>query len=467
MSLFQGFEIGKRALLANQLALNTAGHNIANVNTPGYTRQRVKIQSSDAMDSVFGPLGMGVDVTRIEHIRDLFLNDRWRGENQSLGRWSTKAKTLSQIESFFNEPQDSSLGSILNDFWSAWQDLANKPEAPETRRAVIQQTHLVTNAFHQLHSQLSQLGESLDVDIRNRILEINNLGRGIADINRQIGYVELGGDKANDLRDRRDQMIDELSQFVEVNTREDEHGRTTVSIGSMAFVDGTDYWPLEAELVGSENTVKTKIVWQDTTVEIGFFNGEMKGLLELRDQIIPQHIKDLNTLSRGIVESVNAAHRNGYTLENTTGINFFNPHLTDADQITVNVEVENNPNLIAASLSNIVDAVGDGSNAVAIADVLKTKRIINDNTATVDEFYSSIIGTTGIQVMEANDQTENYTLLVQQLENARQSVQGVSLDEEMANMMKFQHAYDAAARVITTMDEALSTLITKMGIVGR
>jgi flagellar hook-associated protein 1 FlgK len=462
MSLFQGIETGKKALLAHQLALNTAGHNIANVNTPGYTRQRVLMSPSMPFDTVRGPVGAGVDVVSIEAVRDHFLTNRWRDENQNLGRWSAKARTLIQIESYLDEPSDSGLGEILNDFWAAWQDLASNPEAPETRGALIQQSHLLTNAFHQTHSQLSQLAQSLDVDIQSRLREINNLGAEIADLNRQIAFAELGTQKANDLRDRRNLLIDNLSQYVDMNTREDEVGRVNVYIGSMGFVHGSDFLPLEARIVGSSNATQTEIVWEKTDIQIGFFNGEMKALFELRDEIIPSHISDLNTLSETVAREINNQHSSGYALDGvTTGINFFDPFLTDADQITLNFEIENEPSLIAVSQSG---APGDGSNALAIADLLKVDRIMNNGTATVEEFYSSMVGTIGIQVREADDQTRNYTLLVEQIENMRQSVQGVSLDEEMANLIKFQHAYAAAARVITFMDEALGVVISGMGV---
>ena len=464
MSLFQGLEIGKRALLAHQLSLNTTGHNIANVNTPGYTRQRVEVGAASPVESAYGPVGMGVDVTDVKHIRDLFLNGRWREENENLGQWQARSRSLTQIESFFNEPQDAGLGAMLNGFWASWHDLANKPEAPETRKAVIQQAHLVTNAFSQLHRQLSQLSQSVDVEIQNRLKEINNIGSEIADLNRQVAYVELGGENANDLRDKRDLLIDQLSQYVDVNTREDSLGRTTVYIGAMAFVDETSYWALEAEKVSSGNGVKSYIKWQGSTFEPTFFNGEMKAMIATRDELVPDYLNKLNTLSKAIVDNVNAAHRAGYGLDGVDGINFFDPFLTDADQIVINPEVENDPSRIAASTGG---EVGDGSNALTIADILKVNRIMSNNMETIEQYYSSIVGSVGIHVQEASAQTENYTLLVQQIENSRQSVQGVSLDEEMANLVKYQHAYEAAARVITVMDEALSVLISGTGIVGR
>lgn len=464
MSLFQGLEMGKRALLAHQLSLNTAGHNISNVNTPGYTRQRVVTTNAYPMDTPFGQMGVGVDVTRIEHIRDQFLTDRWRSENQNLSGWSAKARAFVQLEGFLNEPQDISLGGMLNDFWAAWQDLSTNPEAPESRNAVLQQAHVVTNGFHQLDSQLTDLTRSVDADIASRVDEINSIATGIAGLNQQIATAEIGGDSANDLRDRRDHLIDSLSEYSNVTAREDECGRAVVYIGAMAIVDGSDSIALQTNTVSGDEGTRTTITWQHSKMEVGFSGGEMGALIEMRDTVLKNYKDELDNLANAIIDKVNEAHVAGSGLDSVSGRVFFDPLARGAGGISVNREIESDITRIAASMSG---EVGDGSNALTIADVLKNDRMMNSNTATIEEYYNSIVGTAGMQVREANNQSENYSLLVQQIENSRQSVQGVSLDEEMANMIKFQHAYEAAARVITFIDSALDTLINGTGVTGR
>jgi len=461
MSLFQGLEMGKRALLAHQLSLNTAGHNISNVNTPGYTRQRVITTNAYPLETPYGQMGIGVDVTRIEHIRDQFLTDRWRSENQNLSGWSTKARTFVQLEGFLNEPQDISLGGMLNDFWAAWQDLSTNPEAPESRNAVLQQAHVVANGFHQLDSQLTDLTRSVDADIASRVDEINSIAAGIAGLNQQIATAELGGDSANDLRDRRDHMIDSLSEYSSVTAREDERGRAIVYIGAMAIVDGSDSIALQTNTVTGDGGTRTTITWQNSKMEVGFSGGEMGALFEMRDVVLKSYKDEFDNLANAIIDEVNEAHIAGSGLDSISGRVFFDPLARGAGGISIALEIESDVTRIAASMSG---EVGDGSNALTIADVLKSDRMMNSNTATIEEYYNSIVGTAGMQVREANNQTENYTLLVGQIENSRQSVQGVSLDEEMANMIKFQHAYEAAARVITFIDSALDTLINGTGV---
>jgi flagellar hook-associated protein 1 FlgK len=204
------------------------------------------------------------------------------------------------------------------------------------------------------------------------------------------------------------------------------------------------------------------VVWKGTSVGLTNLNGQLRGLLESRDELIPDYIEQLNELTAVIVREVNALHRTGYGLDGTTDTDFFDPNMTDAATIRINPQVEANVNRIVASSSD----AGDNLIALAISD-LRHAAVTADNTMSMNEFYSSLVGTLGVQTQEATSLTENYELLVNQIDNSRQSVQGVSLDEEMANLVKSQHAYDAAARVITAMDQALDTVIAGMGIVGR
>lgn len=468
MSLFQGLEIGKKALMSHQASMNTASHNVANVNTPGFTRQRVNLTNAEPVRFTYGIMGMGVDIASVERMRDKFISNRWREENQGLGHWSSRSSNLEQVESFFNEPQDTSLGAVINDFWASWQELAKQPEKPENRNMLVQQTNLLTNAFHQLHRQLFEQRKSVNEDIEIKVAEINNLGSEIASINSRINQLELAGESANDLRDQRDLLIDQLSSYVDVTVRENERGNITVYMGSMGFVDSGSFWELDVEKVSDDNIAAANVKWKNTELDLEFFNGEMKSLFDMRDEVLPSYLDKVNNLARTIVQRVNEAHLAGYGMPDSlgnpqSGYNFFDPLGVTADTISLNIEIDNDHSLIAASTSG---EVGDGSNALAIADLLKVDKVMVDNTTTIDEFYRQIIGSIGTQVMEAQNQKQNYELLVQQLDNARQSVHGVSLDEEMANLVKYQHAYNAAARIINFIDQSLETLLNT-GVAGR
>lgn len=455
--LFFGLELGKRALMAQQLALNTGGHNIANAATPGYSRQRVSLTPTLPLDTPRGSIGTGVIAQNVRHVRDLFLGAQLRTDTGSMNRWQSTHKTLSQVELFFNEPGEKGLNQLITDFWNSWENLATNPNA---RSTVIEKSKVLINAFHEHANQLTDLRASVDTDIKNRVLQINQLAMQIASINRQIASAEGGGDMANDLRDQRDLLIDQLAQFANVRTIERDNGTTAVMIGSMSLVDGVDYLQIETRTVTRNGGKATISVWQDTNFEIDFSGGEIFALEQLRDKTIPDMQSQLDTLARTIAEQVNQIHRGGVGATGSTNIDFFDAMNVSAATIALNTEVENDPNLIAASLSG---EPGDTRNAQAIAE-LRYERVMSAGSTTINEYYANMVGTLGIRTEEAETLKDNYGLLVTQLDNARQAVQGVSIDEEVTDMIRFQRAYEAAARVITFVDGALQTIISGMGV---
>ncbi|PKK84490.1 MAG: flagellar hook-associated protein FlgK [candidate division Zixibacteria bacterium HGW-Zixibacteria-1] len=461
--LFDGLELGKRALSTHQLWLNTIGHNVANANTPGYTRQRVHTTTTMPYEHSVGPVGTGVTATDIYHVRDLFLGQQYRQENVALGQWTSMEKSLTQIEALFAEPNAASLSDQMDQFWNAWSDMANNPESLAARSALKEQTNLMTGSFHRLYNQMTDLRKSVDEDIALVTQQVNQYTGELASLNMQIARTELGGENANDLRDKRDYLIDQLSELVNVNVAEQKNGTATVYIGSLAIVEGTSSFKIGTYKSGAGAISVNNVVWQGSEKDVKVLGGQLKGLLDTRDKAIPKYLEALDDIAAELINNVNSLHQTGYGLDGSTGINFFNVNYTSAGNFKLSDEIENNVNRIAASLSG---EVGDNRNALAIAD-LRTSALMSRGTATMSEFYSGLMGQIGIEAGTARNTMENYQLLVSQLDNSRQAVQGVSLDEEMTQMIKYQQAYDAAARVITVMDEALSTVIKEMGIVGR
>lgn len=463
--LFQGLEIGKRALATNQVWLQTIGHNVANVDTPGFSRQKVAVTTTYPQETTIGLIGSGVKATRIYQIRDEFLTQQYRSENKDVGEWTAQEKTLTQIESILNEPNDDSLGSLLDQFWSSWSDLA-KPEnvsSASARLNLVSVTNVLTDGLHTVYSKLEDMRKSIDTDVKMVVDEVNLLTGSIASLNKQIVSAEHGGETANDLRDQRALLIDELSNYVDVNTNQQKNGATTVYIGAMAIVEGDKSYNIDTKSSKSGNLTTSTIVWEGTSQVIKNVAGELKGLLETRDETIPGYLESLDELAATLVREINSRHSTGYDLNNNTGINFFDPTRVSAGNISLNIDVENNVDMIAAKQSDDPDAVGDNSNALAIA-ALKDALLMTNNTTTVSEYYSALLGAIGVDSANATRLRENHTLLLHQIENQRQSIQGVSLDEEMTQIIKYQQAYDAAARVITTMDEALDTVINYMGV---
>lgn len=460
--LFQGLEIGKRALLTHQLSLQTIGHNIANVNTPGYTRQRVRITNSMPEQTARHIVGTGIEADDIRHVRDLFLGRQWREANKSLGDWTYQQKTLSQIETLLNEPSENGLGATLDAFWDSWSELSTNSDSVNNRRLILTQANQLIASFRQLAEHLTELREATDSDIRNMVSEVNRLTGEIAQINDHIAEAELGGENANDLRDTRDRLTDELANLIDVRVIEKPNGASVVTMGAMVLVDASDAYEISTEVSNQAGQITNTIVWKGTDVKLWNISGQLAGLVKSRDELIPNALAELDTLAAGMVDNVNALHVTGYGVNGSTGVHFFNPAYRTAATIRLNDELNADINKVAASET----AGNDNRLALAIAG-LRGQAVMNRNTMTINEFHASLVGDAGVKAREAIAFAGNYELLLHQIDNARQSVEGVSLDEEMSNLVKFQHAYDAAARVITTMDQALDTVISGMGIVGR
>ncbi|MFQ5498439.1 MAG: flagellar hook-associated protein FlgK [Candidatus Zixiibacteriota bacterium] len=461
--LLDGLELGKRALLTHQLTLQTIGHNIANVDTPGYSRQRVRISATMPQLLGQGPVGTGVEVLDIRSVRDMFLGNQYRQSNKTLGQWEYKQKTFTQIESLFGEPNDNTVSALLDGFWDAWGDLSTDPSGESARVSIVQAANLLTNGLHELSSQLGQLTDSIDQELVSMTSEINRLTSDIAKLNQQIKSQELGDSNANDLRDVRENLVDQLSALIDVNTIEHESGEMTVMIGAMSLVDGSQSLQLDATVFNANNSLKHDLVWKGTSISIRNLDGQLSGLIESRDIIIPKYQKQIDQLAAGLVQQVNAVHRTGTGSDGSTNIDFFDATGTTAATIRLSIDITGSRAKIASGATG-----EDGDNTIALAlHDLRDQRVMQSGSATINEFYNGVVGRLGVETRESISFAENYNLLVQQIDNNKQAVQGVSLDEEMTNLVKYQHAFDAAARVITVMDQALDTVVTGMGVVGR
>jgi len=460
-SLLGGLEAGRRALMSHQYELTNIGHNIANVNTPGYSRQQVMLDTTPPYESTEGKFGTGVRVATVRQIRDYFLTAQYRKESESQGRWQSTDRTMSQVENVLLEPSENSLNDLLNGFFNAWQQLTTAADSQTARSTLREQASLLINGFHQASRRMDDIIENLDDDIVARVGELNQIAGTVSEINRQISFAELDGNTANDLRDRRDKLIDELSSKVRVQVIQERSGAVRVFIGSMEFIGNGHYQPLGTQVESTGNRTIHQIVWAGSKTRLAEFGGELDALIEARDEILPDYIRRLDTLAGSLVRQVNAQHVNGYGANNRTGINFFDPSGTTATTINLSQEVTDDVSGIVAS--SLADSPGNNEIALAIAG-LKSALTMDNNAATFSEYYASLVGLVGVQARQAADSKENYDLVLSQLESSRQAVQGVSLDEEMTNMIRAQHAYDAAARMVVTISEAMSTIVDELGV---
>lgn len=470
---FFGIDIARRALQAQQRALDVVGHNIANANTPGYSRQ-VAVQTttqpftypSRHMPTSAGQVGTGVQITAIKRVRDEFIDMQLRNETESAGRWQARRDALHQVELIFLEPSDLSLRSAMDQFWQSLQDLHQHPESDAARAVVRERALSLTATFQHVHKQLTDLRLDLNHLAKLEVERINSLTERLADVNSQIFRIVNSGQEPNDLLDRRDQLLLELSELVDIHVVIQDNKMANVSIGGLSIVNGDTATKLRAEEDPANDDLVT-IRWGNTDREVPLTNGRLAGIFEARDELVAGYLESLDTLAATLIEKFNEVHSAGYTLgdhdpaDQPDGGQFFTG--TGAADIGLHSAILENLANIAASGTG---APGDGSNALALANVYTTE-IDELSGVTMRDYFNSLISSIGVAAQKANNMVESQALLVEHLHNRREGISGVSLDEEMVDMIRFQQAYAAAARIVTAMDEALETIISRMGIVGR
>jgi flagellar hook-associated protein 1 FlgK len=453
--LLRFLEIGRRALRAQQNAMNTAGHNIANVNTKGFSRQRVNLTATAPQITGLGILGTGVDVESVQRIRSTFIDRQLLSERPSFGQYEFLTDSLKFIEDIFNEPSETGLNRVMEDFWNAWNDLANDPESSAARIVVKERAVTLSVSFNRLQRQLSNYASELNKELQLKVDEINRLTGQIAELNKKITGVERTGIEASDFRDQRDLLIDQLSKLVNVRAVENDSGAVSIAVGGRSLVIDTQVQKLTLDRFSSEAN-RPSIVLEETGEPLEISGGTLKGIVEIRDKMIPSYLNQLDQLAQTIAAEVNAVHKTGFNLTGDTNISFFKDNIQGAADFAVNSEILENPNLIATSSE--LNASGNNTIVLAIAD-LQSNLTMNGGTATFSDFYNSLITEVGSQTRESSFLLENFKLTVEKLETSRESISGVSLDEEMTNLIESQQAFTAAARFISTVDEMLTTIL--------
>ncbi len=466
-STFDGLHIALSALRAQQKALEVSAHNVANANTPGFSRQQaVLAPMTPSLAAVPGAawgtyLGRGVQLTEVRRVRELFLDTQARADLQLLGRWEVRRDALAKVEAILEEPGDTGLRGVLDGFWSSWQELANNPESMAVRALVRQRGQEVADSIRHLYRQLWDLQADLDRSLAIQVSEINNLAQQIGDLNEQIALASAMHQRPNDLLDRRDLLVEQMARLVDLQVQVDEQGVASVAVGGMVLVDRFRVGSMELRVDPSRPN-QSEVVWADTGMPVRPGGGELLGYLEARDEIVPSLMADLENLTASLRTAVNDIHKEGFGLLGSKGIDFFDRNSTAAN-FRLSEIVQSDLRFIAAAAKE--DGVpGDGANALKLAGLQREKFL---SEGTVADFFRSLVGRVGVMAQEANRLTDNQSVLLRQIEQQRQSVMGVSLDEEVTNLIRYQHAYAAAARVVTTLDEMLRTLIEGTGLVGR
>ena len=586
LGLISTLNTAKLGMSATQANINVTSHNISNANTEGYSRQVTKLVtttpfSAPSFTSMAGPgqFGTGVEVASVTRVRNHFLDYQVRNETSKQGEYEIKYETLSKVEGILNEPSDSGLTKIMSDFFKAWQDVSNSPADSNARTVLAQKTDALTGALNSYYNQLTKMKEDACESIKQTVFDVNSLLSQIDTINQEIIQVSVAGQSPNDLMDRRDLLLDQLSAKMNINVDRNQNfnGENVSPVDSNGVIDPTLIksvfnqeiksfsYVANIEKTGTANadgtytyevtyyrhgdmtsntnarTIKvnmteaeakelsqTRVLWADKdgeaikngceTIsenevvkfsELNIFkpsSGELKGHQDVQEKL-DEYITQINNVAKAMALAVNAVHSASADGSTDTMPFFVNSNVAEynedgtlknldevlaaekditAGNISINKEILNDVMKINAGKDED-SGEGDGRRALAIAQIMDTMIMIqNMNSSTtrgefvgtlveneqgvltivsdkkgmkVESYYKDIINKLGVQTQEAKRVVTNQTALLSDFENQRLQVSGVSLDEEMVNLIQFQHAYGANAKIISTVDELLDVLI--------
>ncbi len=544
---FMGMDIALRGLYSSQRGLATVAHNVDNTNTPGYSRQVIDQRASRAMlvASGAGMLGMGSDVVAIHRMRDEFLDEKFWSESQYLGEWNVKATLIDDLQTLYNEPSDSGFSRILNDFYAGLQQLSTDPSSLSARAMVMERGVMVARYFNNVATQFERLQDDVNNMVNAKVEQVNSLADQIQQLNRQIYNYEITGNTANDLRDRRGHVVDQLSQIVNTQAYEVETGyslpsgapekRFVVAISGKALVDHVDVVHLKAEIrkekLNEEDLGNLyQVSWVDGN-RLDVRSGELRGYLDMRDgndalngapayRGIPYYTRKMNEFIQVFAQSFNegyidtdgngtldkvAGHVDGHTLSSTAGdlpagIRFFtikddlgNPMTSEAFQTSALARaaadgILDNPltpdvneallygynKLVTAKNFSIsFEMSDDPSENLAVSgmpgqtgntDNLRSIMQMRHNTYMFreggpEDFVKTLISSLGVDGQQAMVYRNTQVGITKQVDNRRQSISGVSTNEEMTNLVRYQQIYGASAKMIATYDEILNILV--------
>jgi flagellar hook-associated protein 1 len=445
------------AILANLTAMNVTGSNIANVNTPGYSRLRPDFGAIGVFNAASDQQQIGVKITSIERLYDKYLDAQVVQQEQYGAYSQSQLDVLSNVEGIFNESTGGGISDLVSQFWGAWSQLSANPSGITERDSLVSISQSLASMFRQKANELINTQNDTNKEISNDVTELNNDLAQMADYNDKIVQVENSGGTASDLRDKRTELLRKISQIVDVNYYEEANGQLNVFISNgRSLVEGTNVWNLSLK-VNTNNASNYDIVFADTPNQV--INGDLKGgklagLLDVRDTKIAGYLNDLNSMASTIITRVNTLHSSGYDLNGNAGGNFFSTASTLAKDMRVDPSIVADVRKIAAGTT----VNSDGDNASLIATI-KDDASLMGSGMTIDNFYESLTSRVGQDVVDAQNSLDHQTSVINQVENQREAVSGVSLDEEMLNLIKYQAAYNAAGRLVATVNTMMGTLI--------
>lgn len=500
-STFGGLNTVVSGMAAQQLSINTTGNNVANANTVGYSRQTVNLVTTTPEQiytaNGMSMLGTGVNTASITRARDFLVDCQYWQQNSTKNFYSAQTDVLSKVENVFNDSKGTGIQNALNLFQTALGTLANNPGEVSTRTTAREDANTLVETLQTAGNTLVTEANDISKQIDTQVTQVNSYTSQIANLNKQIVTQEAAGATANDLRDSRDLLIDKLSALTQVTVSEDKSGAYTVLIagGGVPLVQGSTSTELTVQHTKNspygydETSVSTAI----GGINVTFKNGSIASLTQLRDTTVNGYLGNLDNMAKSLLQDFNMQHKAGFDNETppVAGDNFFGESFTGSTSTTNDYATggANDPTVGAspaswlsilkvnddfyttggldkiAAGSTKTSGSADGSNATILANWLtatptSTSESLGNNS--LNDYYSSIVSAVGVQSQKATNISANQTTIFSAISTTRDSISGVSMDEELANMIKFQQGYGACAKVLTTMNSMLDTLVNSM-----
>ena len=454
MNIFSMFNTGKQGLFASQYEMNVVEQNIANAGTKGYSRQKVSKEATVPYP--------GIDITRVYRSVDAVLEKRINQVTQDYNYYDKLENSLSQIESYLNELNDGGITQRLDEFWSAWQELANEAATPSSdttapspvRINLIQSAENLAKTIQDRYKGIFETGKTLQRDIGISLAEINKLLSDIAKYNEAISKTDRPEKEASELKDKRQKALNDLAELLDITYMEQPDKTVTVygPSGSL-LVAGDTYWRL-ARSVSSNGYVSIYWMTGKEPLRIEPKKGKLAAQLKVNNIVIPKYLAYLNEIAKAIINGVNSIHRTGFSVNGTTGLNFFKG--SGASDIAVDNTVVSNPNLIATS-SKIYE---EANNEIALKIAsLKDTKVMAKGTFTINEYVAQVVSQIGVEVKDAKDTKNIKNSILSSLKEKRSSVSEVNKDEELAKIMILEKQFQAASKIITVADSLLQTVI--------
>lgn len=509
MPSFSGITTALQSILAHQQAMEVIEHNVANASVAGYHRQEAVLTAGPLQgapglygSTISGRVGTGVYMSQVRRYNMDFIDSRYRGEAAQSNQWKIAGNYLSQVEAALDETGTASLMNEMDAFWSSWKEVSTDPEDVSLRADLLEKGKSLASSFNTRIQSLNDIQRDMNYEISQDVEEINTLAEKVAHLNNEIGRYSGSSIEPNDFMDEQARYLDRFAEIAGATVYTEDNGQVMVSIGGHVLVQGGTVSKL-ATMEDPTNNNYYKVYWQDDNSDLNVSTGELAGLMDVRDGVVADDIDYLNTLAATMFTQVNATHSEGYGLNDTvahdstavppiTGRAFFVLDPNDATgsvnfaaAIRVNSDLEDVSNIAAAQ---DLGAAGDGRVAEKIfnfqndgvtfyrgnpnydpTDPVNFPPTIADATIatdTMNDFNNMRVTEFGLAANNASSLSKQHSNLLKVMDNQRESVTGVSLDEEAANLMKYQRSYQACIRVMTAVDEMLDRIINGMGSVG-